>query len=375
MIAELEVKQRVYDPFKTYKFVLNHQNNNPSMDGVYFPESHAFVAEDIIFYNNKRRVIRYIEGEQSIFADEQKEIAGEPKKRGGILEFKKGILDVKGEETQLLDFLFLHSKNGSNPNADAKSRPMFFLLDNTEGLRAEMEAEKIRAEAINWCFNAPFSDVKSYARSLNINLSQEEAEVRWSMKIIAEQPDKTKMFLQDLKSPVRKKMHFIYEAIDQKFLIKDGNSLSWAKSGVPIWNSPLGVDVVHSFAENIDGSTNNERAYDMIKYEVQAVSVPKNLGKTQSQLETERYEQREAQKSEEVASIKSNDSDERFEKVAIRAFVDKCVNRQILERQGVKLVYGERIFGNYLGLLSAMRKDECSLYNELKEKLEANPHV
>src|SRR3972149_5858087 len=119
---------------KRYVFVLNHQNDKPSVQHQHFPNSLSLKMEDRIFDRKKEktRIIRVVEGVQSIFKDEQSE-EGQKKEATRKSFSKRGDLIVEARENFTLEFLMKSNFNGSNPDRDKAKPPMFYMLELGKG--------------------------------------------------------------------------------------------------------------------------------------------------------------------------------------------------------------------------------------------------
>lgn len=248
---------------KQFKFVLNHQNPNPSMKERYFPNGFAIPLVDIIFDHtlNKRRMIRYIPGEMSIYADEQKVEAENI--RTQYAEFSKnGDLIIDGHDSQKLEFMMISNFNGSNPRRDAAQKAKFYTLDLGSQIRKEKEIDEKLTNAKQWCYEANWDQIKSYARVLGLRINEDADEVRWNLKLIAEKDPV--LFLAGLNNKLTQRKHYVLEAIDKGILMVDNisNSLSWA-NGSNICISPMGKDPIDHFVD-LTETKEGQRTYDSV---------------------------------------------------------------------------------------------------------------
>src|ERR1039457_448385 len=87
---------------KRFVFVMNHRNSNPSVEGMNYPHSFSIPLEDKIFdeKSKKVRTIRVVNGEVSIWKDQQTEdgqklpcVRKQFSKKGDI------VIEAKEEQT------------------------------------------------------------------------------------------------------------------------------------------------------------------------------------------------------------------------------------------------------------------------------------
>ncbi len=259
---------------KKYVFVLNHNNPKPALEGVHFPTSKNIPLIDEIFdkKTQKRRIIRYVPGEMSIFEDEQKWDKATPPKNYFASFAKDGDLIIDGRETQKLEFFLKCNFNGSNPDRDTTKKPMFWMVDIGKGLKTVMEKDRVLDKAKAWCYDAPWAEVKAYARGINLDISRDPDEIRWALRITAEK-DPVK-FLAGTTNQAFKKKNLILDAIERNLLTVDvaNNSIKWTDGGV-IVNSPISKDPVDHLVDSLN-TPDGERVYATIRALITPVEEP-----------------------------------------------------------------------------------------------------
>ena len=125
--------------FKTHTYVLSKKYNNPTLEGRHYPQTYSLPTEDEVYceWINKEtgeveegnRIIRYVPGETSIFADEQSQGA-EGRRKRGVIVFTDGILHVKGTDTLKIQFLEMCNWNAKNSEVAMEgTSSIFYKLD------------------------------------------------------------------------------------------------------------------------------------------------------------------------------------------------------------------------------------------------------
>ena len=119
-------------------FQLIHRNDNPATRGKFYPVSYRIPSVDEIFdeKTGKSRKIRYVIGEQSIYADEQKEnnpVVGD-------IVFTNGSLIAPYQKPTLIEFLRKSNYNSDNPDKMPGSKVIFYEINNEIDAQREVEA-------------------------------------------------------------------------------------------------------------------------------------------------------------------------------------------------------------------------------------------
>ena len=281
---------------KIFHFKLVRANAASSMTDSYgrpitYVGSHRIEAFAVIAETDKngrpsQRTIRVIEGEQSIYKDEQSNDKDIPKKKVYI-NFIDGIKLVSGEEVSLLRYMMLDNLNLSNKNRNTRYQPIYELVDNAKIIEKEMLNEEIMDEAKHFAFKGDWDEVKAYARVLNVDLNRDAKEIRWDLRNIA-QRDPVK-FMENLKSPTMRKKHNVLEAIDAGYLTINplNNSIAWATNpNQPLDVAAVGKGIVDSFVRKLT-TDDGKLIYDAIVDMVQPASdyIPKMTIPTREELE------------------------------------------------------------------------------------------
>lgn len=216
-----------------------------------------------------QRTIRYIEGEPSIYKDEQSPDHELPKKKHYLL-FTQGLKLVAGSDNLLLKYMMSDNLNATNPNRIVGDVPPAYELVDTAKIIAErMQEDETMEDAKYFCRKGDWEEVRAYARVLNQDLSGSAAEIRWNLRAIAEiNPAK---FMTGLKDPLMKKKHYVLEGIDEGYLIlnKQNNSIAWANNPhEPLDVANMDKDVIDSFVRKLttdNGRLHYEALLDLLK--------------------------------------------------------------------------------------------------------------
>jgi hypothetical protein len=121
-----------------------------------FPENYMIKNTDLIYdpETKSERNIRYLEGVNTIWVDEQEHLSEQKQKQRPEIRFVNGRFRVPFQKTALVDFLFKTNMNKANPNRLAENRAIFTLIDNEaidkknfEKLENEMNATEVAKTA------------------------------------------------------------------------------------------------------------------------------------------------------------------------------------------------------------------------------------
>jgi len=239
---------------KEFIFVLNHINQNPSYKsargvGVHFPPSFRLALVDSVYDESKgvMREIRYIPGEMSIYKDEQT-ADDKVAKATYYAEFVNGEYVIQGHDTLKLKFFMLSNYNGTNPKRDAGRNVRFYLVDPGLGLETVMAEDELLTEAQQFCYKGSWDEVAAYAMVLNIPITNDVRQVRYSLKMRAQADPKR--FMEGLKNPKMKRKYFVMQALNEGIIEKNftTNSINW-KKGRAITQSPIGKDLIDDFVD------------------------------------------------------------------------------------------------------------------------------
>lgn len=221
------------DDFKNHIYVLAKRNNNPTLQDCFYPKTRRIPAVDEIYmeWKNKKtgeiesgnRLIRYVPGERSIFADEQSDLANNPKKLGNLV-FTDGFLIVNGRDKNKRMFLDLCNWNKSNEETRMSGKAtIFYKEDRTERAKDNFDTRKEIHELQGKMFDCTFNELKAYAMTFDIRgyASMSSDELRANLHdLIAYDPKK---FKEELNSPSRVRKYWVLKAFEEGLLRRSDN--------------------------------------------------------------------------------------------------------------------------------------------------------
>ena len=215
------------DDFKSHLYILSNRNDSPTLEGCHYPRTKILPSVDEVYMswidkNGEKvvgnRLLRYVPGELSIFADEQsfKEV---PKGRLGDIRFTDGFLVVNGRNKLLRQFLDLCNWNRANADfrMDGKSEIFYKenkeesyldIIDNKKKIH-ELEGiifESSEVELDAYCMTF---DVRGYS-SMNVNEKRTAI-----LDLIRIDP---KRFETEMNSPERKRKYWVMKAFEETML-------------------------------------------------------------------------------------------------------------------------------------------------------------
>jgi len=191
---------------ETYTFQLAHpaiSNSLSTKEGqpILFPPSVTISAVDRVLYPNEdtgmfeERTIAYRPGYTTVFVNEGEDFQSLNENRSkslGEIEFVHGFLRVSKRQPQLLEFLRLSNKNGTNTNRDNNTTVTFFEVNHEAAVRSIMDNEERDIEIITFCTKGDYESVRSVAKALGVNVNQPVIQVRYDLKTVAMRNEETK---------------------------------------------------------------------------------------------------------------------------------------------------------------------------------------
>lgn len=233
-----------------------------------FPASYALKLEVEVFDREanppRRRIMRLVKGETSIWADEQSKDEKVPK-AVTYLDFIDGKRLIAGDDTLMLKFLMKDPRNSSNPERDKKVNAQFKLVDMAKGLEEEIQKDMRLTEIKQWCYTGPWHEVAAYARVLNRPTDRDPSQVRADMvrHAIAD-PER---FYSGMKNPLALRKHYVITAMEMDVLELDphSNSIMWKGSGTRLITAPLGAPAIDFFVDYSQTPEGEESYNHMLK--------------------------------------------------------------------------------------------------------------
>lgn len=159
-----------------YEFELTEKHYIPGNTRPPFPENYMLKNTDIIYdaETGTEREIRYLEGVNTIWVDEQEKLSDFKKKQRPEIRFVWGKMRVPAQKTALIHFLTVSNMNKGNKHRMPDSRAVYKLIDeeaieqeNYKKFESEMNATELAKKA-------PYDIMLPHAKYLGINIKDKE---------------------------------------------------------------------------------------------------------------------------------------------------------------------------------------------------------
>lgn len=271
-------KQFVFELIKKNPQVGNNSLGNPipgmrtkegkTMD---FPLSVSIPLVGTVYFIDAKgrtypRKIRYADGENSIYVDEQ-----QPEDKVKHVEvrvnFVKGRFAIDGQNSTLLDFFMTWDMNESKPERDKKKFPKFKLVDTTKAAEKARKADEVVFDVLNWCYTADFAKKilpLAHAIFTEDQTTRKEAEIRHDLVVTAKRDPAA--FQEMLDNPKMERLIVIKAAIMNDVLVvnSSANALCWMDNpSAFISQAAPGKEVIDDFISKSFSSA-GEVAYKAI---------------------------------------------------------------------------------------------------------------
>mgnify|MGYP003146604242 CR=1 FL=1 len=194
-------------------------------------------AIDVIYdpETETNRKIQYIQGESSIFADEQTK-GVKPKE---TINFNNGILMVPHSNPTLKKYLDTCNYNVDNPHRNDSVKSLFSKVDKQGNALVDLKSLKETTQAITVALEMPLNQLIGYAKVLGVNTDKSTDEIRWDMKLIAEKNPTD--FINGLNDPRTEMKQTILIAAEYGIITLGRGNVSWDNGNV-ICAVPIGVE-------------------------------------------------------------------------------------------------------------------------------------
>ena len=245
---------------RDYVFVIENQGRkNAVIKDQKFPASVTIATSDTVldFVEEdgkkvpKIRKTRYVQGEPSIFVDEQSADA-----KPTPITFYDGVLRVRGSEITKVQYLLNSNYNKNFPKENRQHNRFQYRLfdavsDSNEAVNKQRNKVNLKARILNM----PFEDLKHLALAtatseaiINQIYGALEPEIRHYMMREAEKNND--MFNLDLDNPVLHNKVIITRGVKEGLLNYNSTArrLSWAKNNHTIIQTSLGIDAIKELA-------------------------------------------------------------------------------------------------------------------------------
>lgn len=159
-----------------YEYELTEKHFVPGNTRPPFPENYLIKNTDVIYdhISGTEREIRYLEGVNTIWVDEQEKLSESKKKQRPELRFVWGKMRVPAQKTALIHFLNVSNMNKANPNRMPESRAIFKLVDEEAIEQANYKKFESEMNATELAKTAPYDIMLPHAKYLGINVKDKE---------------------------------------------------------------------------------------------------------------------------------------------------------------------------------------------------------
>ena len=207
----------------------------PSIDEIYDAEK------------NTNRLIRYVIGESSIFADEQ--TTEKPVLQDIV--FQGGVLSVRPESATLIKYLEATNYNQTNPDRRDDKKVLFYKVDVESNAEERVADEETSVHAAYAASTMEPQKLVGYARALGINIDRSMYEIKWDMMNYAKSDPVA--FLEGIEDPRTERIQVIMDAEESNIITfnHQRNEVNWilGKTKPTIIHTPVGVDKRDYFVE------------------------------------------------------------------------------------------------------------------------------
>lgn len=237
------------------------------------------VFTSMIIWKGQRRMVRYYDGCDSIFADEQpkeKDVIEQFSKQTRRREFIDGKFGCYGDERMLLLFLYIASFNVDSEFRTRTASPVYRPVDATKKATAEAKRLDDAEKALELAKNALPAKMMIHADYLGIPLEDYD-----SGNKLSESEVRTAYRLSALRDPKPFTESYGNKALEIKFYIKKGlqdglidtlanpNEAQWKSSGRRICD----ISGLRSFAAVLERLFEYSQVEDGEEFKVQLTSL------------------------------------------------------------------------------------------------------
>lgn len=170
------VKKKKEKQWYEYELVDKFQVNTVGSTKPPFPENYLIRNTDVIFdhVTGTEREIRYLEGVNTIWVDEQEKLSDAKKRQRPEIRFVWGRLRVPAQKTALIHFLEVTNMNKGNKHRLPESRGIFKLIDEEAIEQANYKKFESEMNATELAKSAPYDIMLPHAKYLGINIKDKE---------------------------------------------------------------------------------------------------------------------------------------------------------------------------------------------------------
>jgi hypothetical protein len=219
-VADIEIKvQKKYEP-KEYIFQLTNKYYTNSPNRPPYPENFMLRNTDIIYdeETGTERNIRYLEGVNTIYEDEQEKLSDQKKKQRPDVRFINGYLRVPANKPSLIKFLLSSNMYDKKKKRMDGTLPIYTLLNFEEQEQKAVDAAEVRMSAMKLAMDAPVEVMIPHAEFLGVRMKGQYNEERSDKGIRVDYlnfADKNSdTFIKTYNNPLVKVQYLIKKAIN-----------------------------------------------------------------------------------------------------------------------------------------------------------------
>lgn len=170
------VKKKKEKQWYEYELVEKFQVNTVGSTKPPFPENYLIRNTDVVFDHETgtEREVRYLEGVNTIWVDEQTNLSENKTKQRPEIRFVYGRLRVPAQKTALRHFLEVTNMNKGNKYRMPESRAIFKMIDEEAIEMANYKKFEAEMNATELAKTAPYDIMLPHAKFLGVNVKDKE---------------------------------------------------------------------------------------------------------------------------------------------------------------------------------------------------------
>ena len=249
---------RTYEIYKPEVVIITGRNSEKSVgkSDTLYPPTFAIPNSGLAWdeEENRQRAWRFINTEESIWIDEQRDLTSEEEaslisNTDNQLEFKKGKLMVRGIEKSKLAALMIQDMYEGKKKQLKQIPPVYRLLNPEAILKNTQDTLDLAWEAESAARSCSVKEMFEFASVLGISLEQSEAGVRKDFIVSAK--SNPSYFVKHFVNPKNKYQYAFSQAVKNDLITVNKNSgkLIWSESKAEITSVAPNADVAQQLAE------------------------------------------------------------------------------------------------------------------------------
>lgn len=249
---------KTYEIYKPEVVIITGRNSEKSVgkSDTLYPPTFAIPNSGLAWdeENNRQRAWRFINTEESIWIDEQRDLTKEEEasllsNTDNQLEFKKGKLMVRGIEKSKLAALMVQDMYEGKKKQLKQIPPVYRLLNPEAILKNTQDTLDLAWEAESAARSCSVKEMFEFASVLGISLEQSEAGTRKDFILAAK--SNPAYFVKHFVNPKNKYQYAFSEAVKNDLISvnKDSAKLVWSESRAEITSIAPNADVAQQLAE------------------------------------------------------------------------------------------------------------------------------